>query len=398
MSEIELDQDLRQQMVDRLNALYRADKFQDVVAGAFELLRDNPHDWSALYLQARSFLALNEYTEAENSIRQLLAAYPQDVDGLELMGDLCLAREEYDRAIAYYEQCIEKNPEQASYRLDIARALYDSIDWDKMYKRWPQVAFRSAFLERANRGIGQLQEANRLRPDSSFQFLLLGQYYEVLGKPEEAFENFQNSIVLNPSSAFTHVRMAYHFINQGDLRTAKFHSEQALMLEPNSEDALEVQSILDSYQQNPKKYYRFLVNYYRTLCSLYPKDPANWLRAIHTKLDYGKDQPIKELNAYLKLMPEDWEMQITYGKALYDDKRYLSAMRHFRELDKQRSGNPHIHAWLQTLSGVGKGKVFGFPVARAIHLSLIVYPLKFLFYLFGIPLIFLLQWMKKRKK
>jgi len=385
------EETLYEEKVDRLYALFKADKYEEVISLSLDLLRDNPDDWDALHMQARSFLFLRQYEDAEACIKQILAAYPNEESGLELMGDFCSARGEYDEAASFYEQCIEKNPEEPNYRLDLARALYNGRDPDNAFIRWPRARLTSEHVSRISKAINHLLEANQLRPEHDGQFRLLGQCYQTLSKPIESFDCYQTALVLNPTLAENHVYMAYHYINMGDLRSARSHIEQALMLDSEHVGGQNMMEILVENEQDPKKYYRFLVEYHGLLCSFYPKDPENWLRLVRTKLDYGKDHPVKELKAYVKLKPEDWEMQFAYGKVLYEDKRYFSAIRHFKQLDRLNPGNIHIQSWLQTLSNVNKAKACFHALGRSLFRGFIIFPLKSIYFLILLPILLKLQ-------
>lgn len=394
---IELNEpDLREQRYDRLQVWYDAAKYEEVTAGAADMLRDYPQDEGILYLLAMSCLHLNRHEEAENAAREMLAAYPDSAYGLDLMGRICHDKDDYEQAAAYFEQCIEMEPESAYYRFWLASALYNGLDRSRA-TRWFSHKIRPEYLSQANRAIGVLREANRLQPDDAQQYMLLALCYDALAMPEAAFEQLKTAIVLDPAHSGIHVSMTQQYTRRGDLRSAISHCEQALMLDPHDTDALHMEKMLDAYQRNAKDYYRYLTKYWKSVCSIYPHDPANWLQAIHIKLDNGTDRPLKELEAYLKLNPEDLEMQVTYGKMLHDDKRYLSAQRHFRKLDTLYPGNVHIQSWLDTISQMNHIKLYSAPVRRWLYRCLIHYPYWILLFLIVMPIYLIAQLFTRRK-
>ncbi|MFM1655069.1 tetratricopeptide repeat protein [Brevibacillus sp. B_LB10_24] len=382
----EVDQtDLREQMYERLYGLYNRAKYEEAIASSYELLRENPQDAVVLYLQAMAYRRLKQYEEAEESARQILAAYPDMAAGLDVMGQICSDKDEFDQAAVFFERCIEREPESPSYRYSLASALYNGLDRNRATGRlWSRNEIQPAYLSRVNRAIEMLHEANRLQPDDPQQYRLLGLCFDALGKPAEALEHLKTAIVLDSAQAGIHANLAFLYMRYGDLRSAKSHSEQALMLDPHLEEGLNAQQTLDAYQQNPKEYYRLLKNYWKQLCSVYPEDPANWLTAIQLQLEFGIDRPIKELKAYLQLKPEDLEMQVTYGKMLYEEKRYLAAVRHFRELERLFPDNAAIQSWLETLSRIGKSKLYTTPIWKGLYRCLIHYPYLLLILLLGI--------------
>lgn len=355
LSDQHTEQERRERMYDTVNALYRARRYEDVLESVQDILAEDANDLLALFYRSRSLLCLGQLEEAETSARHMLAVDPDNVDGLSLMGDIHSDRGELDEAAGYYEQCIAKNPENVDYRYALARVVLNGIDRDRMYKQFPFRGLRPEAMSRLQRGMDVLQEANRLFPGGSAGHWMLGKCYVWLGKPDEAIEHLRTAVVLNPSDAGAHAGLANYFINYGDLAAAQSHCEQALALDPHSADGLYLIDRLKKFRQDQKSYYRQLVDYHRWLCGLYPDDAANWLRLAKTKQSFGQELPLKELKKYVKLKPEDWDQQFAYGKALYDDKMYWSARRHFRQLEKRLPGNPIIRGWLKTLAKIGMG-------------------------------------------
>ncbi|WP_156829576.1 tetratricopeptide repeat protein [Paenibacillus ginsengihumi] len=391
------EQERLERMYDTVRALYRAKRYEDVLESVQDILAEDANDLLALLYRSRSLLSLGQHEEAEACARHMLAVDPDNEDGLCLMGDIHSSRNELDEAAVYYEQCIAKDPEDIDYRYALARVVLSGIDRNRMYKRFPSRKVRPEAMARLQRGLDVLQEANRLFPGNSEGHWMLAQCYDWLCKPDEAMEHLRSAIVLNPSDAEVHARMADYFIYNGDLATARSHCEQALALDPHHANSLFFMDLIKKFQRNQKLYYRKLVNYQQSLCDMYPDDAANWLRLAQTKQSFGKEPPVKELKTYVKLKPEDWDQQFAYGKALYDDKMYWSARSHFRQLEKELPGNSAIAAWQDTLAKISMG-AYIWSASRMLVRKFAVEPLKHAFHLVLIvPLAMIYQFMNDSK-
>ncbi|WII40139.1 tetratricopeptide repeat protein [Paenibacillus thiaminolyticus] len=393
---IQLDDDweLEKQLYLKTDDLTNAGRHEKAIASAAEMLRYFPQHEGALYLMSLCYLRMERYGEAENTARELLAAHPGAEAGLDLMGMLCYETGDFRQAADYFEQCVGLNPESPYYRKWLARAWYQGLDRDRAFQRFGY-RFRPDYGSQVNKAIAMLHEALRLEPDSEAQFLI-SLCYEALRIPEKEFEHLKEGILLDPEHINLHVRLACHYMMYGDLGSAQSHCELALMLDPNYSDALTVEQTIDAYRQNAKTYYNAKKQYWKAICRIHPAEADHWRLAAQIQLDYGA-RPLKELRTYLKLEPSDLEMQVTYGKLLYDDKQYLSAERHFRKLDTDYPGNVHIHSWLDTLSQMNRIKLYSAPVRRWLYRCLIHYPYWILLFVLVAPFYLIGQLFTRRK-
>lgn len=388
------EQDLLDQLKESMLKMYHAKKYEEAIEISGEILRIDPTEYYALYYRAEAYMYLGKEEDAANTVQQFAEAYPGSEAWFLLMGDLCLLREHYNEAVPYFEECLRYNPEEAGYHCKLAYALYYGTNWNKRFRVHVRFGLRKKYKSQINRAINSLLEAIRLRSDRAFYYRLLSYCYYSLEMPDQSFEHLKTSLILDPSQALTHAFLGQHYIYHNDLSMARSHVEHALAIDPECTEALDFMKTIEIYQQNPKVYYRHLIEYHKSICILYPKNAENWLRLANTKLYYGKDHPVQELKKYLKLKPDDWEMQFSYGKVLYDLRNYFLAKRHFRKLDRQMPGNPHIEAWINTLNKVSKSKMYLFSLWNLLKIVLrylVIYPSKLLYHIFAVPTTFLLQ-------
>lgn len=360
------EEDMLQKLIDKLSALYDATRYKEVIPVAYEYLEHDSTNLYALYVLSYSLIYVGQLDEAEDTIKQIFAHYPDYPDGLELSGLLCGWKGQHDEAGAYFEQCIAKKPENASYRINFAQSLYNGISWNRFMVRTFGLRLRTSHLARVQRAIDQLHEANRLKPDYR-HMLLLGKCYDTLFRLDEAFVYLKEGLILNPADSDIHALLARYLLIQGDIRSAESHCTQALEINPESIVGLQVRKDIDQFTSNKRELQSYSSDYLKTYCSVYPKNADNWLKLIRLKEEFGIN-PLAEYKAYVKLKPEDWEMQFAYGKTLHDYKWYLSARGVFRKLDKLNPGNRYTQAWLNTLSKVSKGNMYLLsPIRRAGH-------------------------------
>nr|WP_106780316.1 tetratricopeptide repeat protein [Lysinibacillus timonensis] len=342
----------REKIINQILAYYETGKYEEVIDCSLDLLKDDFEDWDGLFYISRSYLALERYDEANQSIRQFLTAYPDVPEGFMLMGELCSETGQYNEAISNFEQCISMDPEDGYYYYYLAKTIIWEVESSRSRRRFSYLKSSQSDSPRIMKAIDNVTIAIQYIPDDPDFYLCLAHCYDMLRKPEEAYEFISKTINLDPTSTNAHLLLASYHLNNGDLNTASSHCKQALMQEPNNNYAIELQDEINSFETDVKQYYLHRVQYWLRICKAYPTHAANWLQVIRIKLEYGKHKPIKELKKYLKLSPDDWDMQITYGKVLYDDKRYLSATQHFQMLNQANPVNPFVREWINTLSRV----------------------------------------------
>ena len=98
-----------------------------------------------------------------------------------------------DEAISQYRQAIERNPFMPHYRSTLGKAL-----WDKA---------RGQDKRLMKEAVGQFEKARDLFPARAKYRVLLGRIYELKGREEEALEQYEKALELDPSLENVRIRM-----------------------------------------------------------------------------------------------------------------------------------------------------------------------------------------------
>jgi Flp pilus assembly protein TadD len=96
--------------------LEQYDEAADILAG---VLKTNPTNPRGLFQQARIFMKRGQLDQAENNIKQVLAAFPRDRISLQQLGELCKIKRDYQGALDCFEKIRAIDPEDlgAHYNL-----------------------------------------------------------------------------------------------------------------------------------------------------------------------------------------------------------------------------------------------------------------------------------------
>lgn len=336
-----------------IEVLFQKQQYEEVINQSLALLEEDNKDKDGLYYLSLSYIRLQYFEEAEKSIQQFVEIYPNTACAHMLMGVFCNETKQFDEAVFHLEQCVSMNPDNATYHYHLGHVLINQNKTTQRFVRYfPKASLQPNIEVRVKRAIHHLNIANDADPNNPNILLELAKCYVGLMDVFKSFEYYQKTYLLNPElfDVLDHNNLAFYYLIHGNLHKARFHCAQALMQKPNNESALNRIQEIKMYEGNEKKYQNSLILYWSIYTEYNPNHLDYLLKVIDLKLSYGKEQPIKELKKYLKLKPEDIEKQIAYGKALYDQKKYSKAERHFKILQQKHPENPNIKEWLDTLS------------------------------------------------
>jgi spermidine synthase len=129
------------------------------------------------------------------------------------LGDIYLAEDKVDEAIASYLKSLDIDP-------DVAEA---------------HVNLGVAFLKKGkfNEGIMHFKNASRLRPDFTIARRYLAYSLAHQGKLEDAVEEYQKVLQLTPDDMVAHNGLGTVFLQQGNITEAVTHFAQAIRIESN---------------------------------------------------------------------------------------------------------------------------------------------------------------------
>lgn len=150
--------------------------------------------------------------EAIKTIMAIIADDPEITDAYFSLGNIYFKQGDYQEAISYFEQALERKPDDAFTAINIANSYL------RMGKEEEAEKFIIDYLKK---GFS----------DSQLYFLLGNIKYNQK-KYDEAIPYFEQSLSINPESAGSHSLLAAIYLLREDLARAEKHLEEALSLNP----------------------------------------------------------------------------------------------------------------------------------------------------------------------
>lgn len=105
--------------VNQAIGLIELDQYNQAARLLASVVKSNPENMRALFLQARVFIKRGQLSDAESNLRRVLAAFPRDRMSLQQLGELCKIKRDYQAARECYEKILQIDPEDlgAHYNL-----------------------------------------------------------------------------------------------------------------------------------------------------------------------------------------------------------------------------------------------------------------------------------------
>ncbi len=193
----------------RAAALPRAFDWPDPVLRDVQNLRT---DRARLADQANAFLQQKRFAEVEVLLGKLLRTYPDDAEGLLLMGRLRYLERRCPEAEAVLNRHLALQPDSLNGLIQLGFALH-------CQERWKDAA---TVLERAI----------ALKPDFAQAHVNLAVARARGGDSAGAIRSYRDALRCNPGDAGTHIALAEELANAGDLTAATEHVQRAAALNP----------------------------------------------------------------------------------------------------------------------------------------------------------------------
>src|SRR5262245_10112760 len=124
---------------------------------------------------------------AEQMYRQILAAEPDHVDALHLLGVIAFQTGQHELAVEYTSRAIELNGTQATFHSNLGNAVQ-----------------AQGKLEQA---VDSYRRALELKPDYAVAHYNLGTTFKAQGKLDEAVDCFRRALELKPDDAVVHYNL-----------------------------------------------------------------------------------------------------------------------------------------------------------------------------------------------
>ncbi|OWA34567.1 hypothetical protein B9G55_15205 [Saccharibacillus sp. O16] len=230
-----------------------------------------------------------------------------------------------------------------------------------IYTRLLRLHFKPEFLELADRALEEAELAVKANPYGVMAHVQRGRILHMLLRVEEAEQAYQTAIAYDPQDVNAHAIYAHFLMRRGELQLTRERMEIALRLDPQREDMLVLRDFIEEGERNPESLHRHWMTHMQYGVSDKQSSPEEIRRMILLLLRMGKD-PTGPMKVYLKLRPDDKEIQLAYGSTLFKSKKYNEASRYFRKMLNRFPGDTDVQRWLHQLDELGTWKVKTVPM------------------------------------
>ncbi|MED1722609.1 tetratricopeptide repeat protein [Brevibacillus parabrevis] len=346
-------------IVKLANHYWDMGKNEAALEQAMEALRIAPDHCDALRIAGWNCYNLNRYEEALQYAAHWIGLQPDNYYGYRLAGLIYRDTKRYDDSVEVLKHSVELDPQEAMSYYHLAVSIcYQAEDnygdriiqsvagtgfWNKGYK---------AGFEQARE---LLQTSIQLNPEYGWSYAQLAYVNGTLGFVEEAERNSKAALEIEPSNPTFLARHADVLYYLGKLEEAKQAVDAALEIDPEYRFASELQETISKSQADYFGYLHRMSFKSAVYANLYRDRPDIYLRSIQLMLMANRFSPIKELKKYLKLEPDNLEMNMHYGRLLYLGRKYKKAVAHFQKCAERFPGQPQVEDWLQKASEAPAG-------------------------------------------
>jgi len=167
-----------------------------------------------------SYVTISRNTEWRDEETLYLATLRNKPDSARVhynMGNVYAERQEYEKAIGYFEAAVRLDPDYAVAITNLGLAH-----------------FRLGEIDIA---IDSYRKALKIKPDLANAHNSLGIALQAKGKEDEARSEYEKAIEYDPFYADPHNGLGIYFAKRGDLEKAIFHFKETLRIKPGHPDA-----------------------------------------------------------------------------------------------------------------------------------------------------------------
>jgi protein O-mannosyl-transferase len=202
---------------------------------------------------------------------------------------------------------------------------------------------------KTDEAIQQLQESLRINPGCFDVYINLGVAFEQKGQIDEAIRQYQEALRLKPDCATAHNDLGVALGRKGQTDEAIRQLEEALRLNPD--DALTHNNLGGAFYQQGRT--AEAVHQYQEAIRLDPDyaDPHNGL-GIALEKEGQTAEAIRQLEAALRLNPDHTDAHYNLGVAFYQQGRTEEAIRQFQDAIRLKPNHAEAHNNLGTALGL----------------------------------------------
>jgi tetratricopeptide (TPR) repeat protein len=212
-------------------ALFALGKYKEAISQLRPVIESNPRDGQALFILAKSFEKTGTTEDAANfddQARRYLSNY------------------------AKWQTTWQKNQTAEEVYLNLRQDLSQVATCDEPEPRNPDIA--QALMEKAKQlftagndeeALKTLRQVLIYEPTNPKAFYLIGSIHQRNGDQDAAISNLKTSIFWNNNWIDSHILLAKIYISKGECGLARSHARTAFQLDPNNQEAIGLQRILE---------------------------------------------------------------------------------------------------------------------------------------------------------
>jgi tetratricopeptide (TPR) repeat protein len=232
------------------------------------------HNASVNWNDIRLLLKNKKVPKALTVARKAIEQYPEDVEGMGVIGACLRASNKVDESLLYLDRAILLNPHYAEALIN--RGLIKLTQKDKLgalsdlelaHKLKPHIKHiwdlvLNLYLEfnHFDQAITLLVKIVKSDPNNEKSFAQLALCYQNLGDLDAAIENYKKALKIKPDLFVAHINMGGALQNKGDLEAAIASYQKAVKYRPGSVVAYQnigtvmlkmgdLEGAIDSYKQ-----------------------------------------------------------------------------------------------------------------------------------------------------
>lgn len=166
---------------------------------------------------AKKLIEEKQFLLAEQLLNNFLSLYPNDRDGLYLLGIVFQKREEFEKAIYYYRKCLEIDSNNSEILNNIGLSLMGMRLFEK--------------------AIEIFKIALEISPQDAKLHNNLAILFDYTGQFEQAIKTFFKAVEIETDYIDAYQNLAHTYSNLGEFEKAEYYNEKVLSLQPDSVDA-----------------------------------------------------------------------------------------------------------------------------------------------------------------
>ena len=333
-----------------------------------------PDNASVGWNTARLMLKEQKPSEAVNVARDNSQKFPDDVEGMGVLGACLRANGEIVESLNVLNRAIELNPNHAETLinrgliklsqgnvpealadLELAHRLKPHIKqiWDLVVRlkmeaqeysdaivflsnmieidpenenRLATLALCYQYLKNFDSAIEAYQKALAIKPDNAMVHTNLGSAFKIQGKLDEAIVAYRNALAIKPDNADAYNNMGNALQKQGKLKKAIVAFNKALAIKPDNAEAC--YNMGNTLQEQGKL--EEAIEAYNKALAIKPDYAAAYNNMGVTFKYQGKpEEEIEAYNKALAIKPDYAEASFNTALSLYGDGKYEKAAQLF---------------------------------------------------------------------